>query len=508
MNTATFAAADPVPARILGRDESTGTLEVELPILTAGTIDLSRTAGKGAGSLTITADMLNQVARNLTDWPGPVPVRRAPHVPFEETHGPAEGFLEAITVRGNQAWGRFRLNGDLAREFAADQWRGFSVDLVKDPKLPSRAITGWAVWGGVFTNRPASDVSYRVAASIETSDAARVQLTIASVAPARKEPPMPSTVTSADPARRSIADLLAFSAQQLENANVELASARARLDRVSRQVVLDAADVAQRQANEEQARRAVDSAISVQAHAKIAYERLREARLIQFSAQVENRRELSVVLEQRVSPAPVSVPLPVAAFPAESSPGDSIGPEMAAELRKLGLRPEYAGPNNSTEARQVSAALGSVPPSTARREYEDAQREISRLTQHQEAHQAALANRTLSEADCSAELTRLGLDPKYALVSSGADLPVRAPQGGESRSYALPPDRAFTRGELRNALRHFGLDSVDGLPTQEPLSASELRRCLTDLSVPPGLIPQAIAVFDGQKFRPAAYGAA
>jgi hypothetical protein len=66
----------------------------------------------------------------------------------------------------------------LFSELEAGGWRGFSVEIAKNLKTATRSLTGWGLTGGVFTNRPATDVNFRIAATgTETADTrGRVQI--------------------------------------------------------------------------------------------------------------------------------------------------------------------------------------------------------------------------------------------------------------------------------------------------------------------------------------------
>lgn len=147
-----------------------GGIVCEFPILCVGELDLSLAAG-GKGKLAVTREMLDEIVANSKDWPGPLPLNVVPHREWQETAGPAPGFIDELTRRGDDLWARCSLGPWLAASVLADEWRGFSVDMKKSPRHASRAMNGWCVLGGVFTNRPAADVHFSVdvAASAESS---------------------------------------------------------------------------------------------------------------------------------------------------------------------------------------------------------------------------------------------------------------------------------------------------------------------------------------------------
>jgi molecular chaperone GrpE (heat shock protein) len=160
MELGLFTAASPASLRIL-RTNPDGSGVVEMPILRAGTINRALTAGKGEGALTISTEDLRDMAANFAAWPGPVPINVQPHRTWSETSGKAPGFIEAMEARGNDLFAQLFLVSDLFREVAAGSWRGFSVDIARGIELPTASFSTWAVWGGVFTNRPAADVHFR-----------------------------------------------------------------------------------------------------------------------------------------------------------------------------------------------------------------------------------------------------------------------------------------------------------------------------------------------------------
>ena len=160
MELGIFTAAAPASLRIV-RTNPDNSGVVEMPILRAGTINRALTSGGGEGKLTISQDDLSQMAQNFSAWPGPVPINVQPHRSWSESAGEAPGFIEAMEVRGGDLFAQIFLVSDLFREVAAGKWRGFSVDIAKGIELPTATFETWAVWGGVFTNRPAADVHFR-----------------------------------------------------------------------------------------------------------------------------------------------------------------------------------------------------------------------------------------------------------------------------------------------------------------------------------------------------------
>jgi hypothetical protein len=157
----------PIEVKVLERREN-GSGVIEVPLLPATEIDLSRTASGGDGKASITVDHLNEIAANFAMFPGPVPIGVAPHVEDMSDR--------SVSVKGSTLFGVLDLTAGLFAEIEAGGWRGFSVELAKNLKTATVGLTGWALTGGVFTNRPATDVHFKIAASGETEAADRASV--------------------------------------------------------------------------------------------------------------------------------------------------------------------------------------------------------------------------------------------------------------------------------------------------------------------------------------------
>ena len=153
-----LTATKPVMMKLIERRDD-GAAVIEVPILPAGKIDTSL-ASKGKGKVTISKDDLNVIVANANMWPGPLPVHFGEHRKFSETGGPMPARILKLMVRGEVLWARIYLIGPAAFEVLAGAWGGFSVDLVKDPRMPTVSFKGWVVTGGIFTNRPATDIHF------------------------------------------------------------------------------------------------------------------------------------------------------------------------------------------------------------------------------------------------------------------------------------------------------------------------------------------------------------
>ena len=158
----------PVDVRVLRRRDN-GSGVVEIPLLPATEIDLAHTAGGGKGKAKITEDDLNEMVSNFALFPGPVPIGVSPHAEYGERGGASPGFVNALSVRDGVLFGELDLVPALFSEIEYGSWRGFSVEIARNLKTATVALTGWALTGGIFTNRPATDVNFRIAASDDST---------------------------------------------------------------------------------------------------------------------------------------------------------------------------------------------------------------------------------------------------------------------------------------------------------------------------------------------------
>jgi len=150
------------------REDGSGVIEI--PIMTeAAEVDFAKTAGGGKRG-SIDAAMLSEIVANFEPFPGPVPLGAAGvdaegHLDFNERGGPQLGFIEQVKVEGSQLWARMDLGPTLFGLVVGQRaFRGFSVELRRDLKLATVEFQGWALVGGMFTNRTALDVNFRIAA--------------------------------------------------------------------------------------------------------------------------------------------------------------------------------------------------------------------------------------------------------------------------------------------------------------------------------------------------------
>lgn len=168
---AKLSAAQSRPAKLLKQNDD-GSAVWRIPVLTAGQeIDLGRTASSSAGSWVVGKDHLQQMLENFREYPGPVSVGVSPHKDAAAAAGPALGFYENLAVEGDTLWADVWCSEPLAAQMKRGEWRGYSGEFSRDLQRPTKSLTGWAVTGGIFTNRPATDVHFKVAAEAEEEKA-------------------------------------------------------------------------------------------------------------------------------------------------------------------------------------------------------------------------------------------------------------------------------------------------------------------------------------------------
>lgn len=157
------ALSAPVSARVIKRRaDGSGIVEipvaVETPYLDAGRTE----TGKGPSSLPLSA--LKEMVENFQQYPGPVGVGVGTHL--RDASGPAAGFIDGLELRGDVMWARIDAGPSLFAQIVGERaWRGFSIEAARDLKKPTIQFKGWVVTGGIFTNAPALDVHYQIAAS-------------------------------------------------------------------------------------------------------------------------------------------------------------------------------------------------------------------------------------------------------------------------------------------------------------------------------------------------------
>lgn len=123
-------------------------------------IPVSKVAQNGE----ITSEMFEEVVRNFQDFPL-VPVDTSPHKEFAERGGFQPGFVESLELVGDTLYAEIDLIASLFYEVVElGGWRGFSVEMLNGFQSQTKDLEGWVLVGGVFTNRPAVDAVFKIAA--------------------------------------------------------------------------------------------------------------------------------------------------------------------------------------------------------------------------------------------------------------------------------------------------------------------------------------------------------
>jgi len=211
-----FTASDPIKATILERRED-GSLLVEVPILVVTPrLDLSKTDGGGKGSISIGEAELDQMVENFSIWPKPVAMGFDGLDGHQDQRGgPQLAFVKGLRRRGANLFARVELDSLAADLFT--RFRATSIEALRNPKTPTGSFTGWVATGGIFTNSPAADTTFEIAAG---SEAILADLRLAASckfnipADGREESEMPNTETAKTTAELQSAVSLAEDAKK------------------------------------------------------------------------------------------------------------------------------------------------------------------------------------------------------------------------------------------------------------------------------------------------------
>ena len=389
-----LTAIDPATIKILS-ERPDGSGVVELPILSQqGKIDLSRTASGRGGTDAVTAEDLDDAVRNFAAWPGPVPVHVAPHRSLTETSGPGDGFIDRLFVRGAQLWAQLDLTAPLFQEVKARRWRGFSVDFGRGAKLATKTIKGFLIAGGVFTNRPASDVHFRVAAdSAIEADLRTIYVPIGTegVSMAENEgKDLTVSLATAEAEVKSKGETIVKLEGKLADANASVTAAEKRADAAERKLAANVDEVqmtrmsserkaselkdaedriesleatnkdlrAKLSAKENETTAAMVTSLCVAAiksgvpPAKIKQFGDYEKDPVKFANGFGSLETMGIVLKSLPRDAALSA-VNSGRQAAGDEDGAAVTPDSAATLRKLGLNPEFASVTKESEAREI-----------------------------------------------------------------------------------------------------------------------------------------------------------
>lgn len=384
-----LTAVDPSPLRILTRNRD-GSGVIEMPVLVeTPRLDLSRAAG-GSGVTSFGLDDLSTIVENFRLWPGPVPINVSPHRPYSETSGPAPGFIEDMRVDGKRLMARVFLTRELFASVSAGQWRGFSVDAVRDPKLPTIELQGWAVVGGVFTNRPATDTTFALDPATAIAAETRVMFTAISAPAARKGVQKMSEQITADTA--SLEAQLAERDHTIETLETRSSELRAEFAKVKAELEESRAEAFRMKGELQTLTGETRRKESMKAELETRLDKL-EVENQQLKAQLDNETELR---EGREVLEVIKVALATRNIPPVFFAGHEENPAawLRANFASLDALRKFC----ETAPRLKTTALSSG------RSPED-------------------AAPTAVDKDVAAELKRLGLDPSYVGVTKATDLP-------------------------------------------------------------------------------------
>lgn len=234
-----MGAGKPLKARVLERLESGGAV-VEVPVITeTAELDLRRTHGGGEGKVSITGEHLRQMASNFGAWPKPVTVGFDGIDPGHDrdTGGPSSAFVESLTVRGTALWATVTLSGMLAGLIIEGAYRASSMEARLNPKTPTAEFEGWVLTGFIFTNNPATDTTFKIAATGEIESAemgtASVPFDKPGLSEAKKESAMDPITAASEKAGKSESVSLTFHNEKVEGVKAQLTASEERVRTLS-----------------------------------------------------------------------------------------------------------------------------------------------------------------------------------------------------------------------------------------------------------------------------------
>ena len=164
-----FGAGAPFEARVVER-RADGSAVVEVPVIVVtAELDLSKTEGGGDKTVSFGAAELRQMADNFPSWPRPVGIGFSGIDGHQDVReGPQMAFVNSVRFDGDSLVAQIELSPSGALLVVDDRaFRGFSMEADKNPVTPTGAFDGWVLTGGIFTNYPATDTQFRIAAEGE-----------------------------------------------------------------------------------------------------------------------------------------------------------------------------------------------------------------------------------------------------------------------------------------------------------------------------------------------------
>lgn len=376
----------PVDIKVIKkRDNGSGVIEI--PLLPATEIDLARTASGSETKTEITVADLEKIAANFALFPGPVPIGVSPHQEFEDRGGFSPGFVNAVSVRGSVLYGEIDLIAPLFFEVEMGGWRGFSVEIAHNLKTATAELEGWALVGGVFTNRPATDINFRIAATGKTTSQ-RVA-TYSSCLKAGEEKGMDNEkqIASLEAELGTQKELVSTLRTQAEGMSGETAALEAKLTEAKKDEA--AANIALSEANaklaattdelahtkkqlakEQQSRREIEVRLEAEQNrslkeqiidlVKAAIDRGVSAK--HFEGVEEdpvawfNNRYVSVeAMKQTFDAFPTVTDSAVSSGRRPEGAKANLSSETVQRLRRMGLDPKFAGVTNENQIREMKA---------------------------------------------------------------------------------------------------------------------------------------------------------
>jgi hypothetical protein len=113
--------------------------------------------------------------------------------------GAQVAFVNRVELRGDVLYAAVELNSEAAELVVSRRgFRGFSMEARKNPKLPTGEFNGWVLVGGVFTNTPALDTVFQIAATarINSDAVAHCNTALSLPAPKAREESMSEQTTA------------------------------------------------------------------------------------------------------------------------------------------------------------------------------------------------------------------------------------------------------------------------------------------------------------------------
>ena len=227
------AAASPLEARVTEqRDDGSALVEVPVMVVT-DTLDLGKTQTGSNAKIAFGLAELREMAANFSLWPMPVAVGFDGFDGHQKQRaGPQRAFVNALRVVGDVLMAVVDLGSAAAGLVVKDRaYRGFSMEALKNPKTPTVDLVGWVLTGGIFTNQPATDSQFRIAASSEdiTEDARGTHLAKLNVNNLGKAPRREDTAMDEGKTALAQADL-ALANKANDALRVELAEEKGRYE--------------------------------------------------------------------------------------------------------------------------------------------------------------------------------------------------------------------------------------------------------------------------------------